>query len=140
MAGRRGNAPAVLVTELPAAILDGRLRPGERIRRRQSRRVWCDGRKAIAGSGSTSWLSQRPARGAFSTAGGGRLWNLSAPYRLAYVRNASPEEMAAVRMEHRLLLDVIERGWAAEAELLLITHIRRTQSTLRATPRLFDDH
>jgi DNA-binding GntR family transcriptional regulator len=65
------------------------------------------------------------------------LWDLSAPYRLTFLREASTDLMTAVHMEHRLLLKAIERGRTTEARLLLTTHIRRTHTSLKAIPGLF---
>src|SRR5947208_1186246 len=67
------------------------------------------------------------------------LWDLSAPYRLAYIREASEDALAAVGMEHRLLLEAIELGRTTEAELLLRRHISRVRTGLQPHAELFEE-
>lgn len=57
------------------------------------------------------------------------------PYRLAYLTVAPDFERQHV--EHRLLLDALERRDGQEAELLLQLHIRRTRLGLMQHPEIF---
>ena len=45
--------------------------------------------------------------------------------------------LAATHLEHRLLLDGIRRRDGADAERLLVTHIRRTRKELERHPEIF---
>lgn len=67
-----------------------------------------------------------------------RQWNVTQPYRRAYLLAAGPERDWIVQAEHRLLLDSIRRGDTWEAEQILAIHIRRTRVALQARPDLFD--
>jgi len=55
------------------------------------------------------------------------LWNLAAPYRRAYATSADPEVLELANVEHRLLLDALERRNGEDAAAVLAVHIRRTR-------------
>jgi DNA-binding GntR family transcriptional regulator len=65
------------------------------------------------------------------------LWNVAEQYRRAYlsVRSGSLEPTL---LEHRLLLDAMERRDGGDAARVLEMHIRRTRLGLAAIPELFD--
>ncbi|MER6831581.1 GntR family transcriptional regulator [Streptosporangium sp. NPDC000563] len=59
-----------------------------------------------------------------------RLWNITQPYRRAYVERAGHEREWVINAEHRLLIDAIRRADTTDAERLLAGHIRRTRIAL----------
>ena len=65
------------------------------------------------------------------------LWNVAEQYRRAYlgVRSRSLEPTL---LEHRLLLDALERRDADDAARVLEMHIRRTRLGLAGIPEIFD--
>ncbi len=65
------------------------------------------------------------------------LWNVAEQYRRAYLglRSGSLE---STLLEHRLLLDAVERRDGDDAARVLEMHIRRTRLGLAAIPELFD--
>jgi DNA-binding GntR family transcriptional regulator len=65
------------------------------------------------------------------------LWNVAEQYRRAYLslRYGSIEPTL---LEHRLLLDALERGDGEDAARTLEMHIRRTRLGLAAIPEIFD--
>jgi DNA-binding GntR family transcriptional regulator len=63
-------------------------------------------------------------------------WNATQRYRHAYM--LLPHRYEITHREHAMLLDVIDRRAAADAEGLLLMHIRRTRVTLEAHPEFFD--
>lgn len=63
------------------------------------------------------------------------LWNRTQQYRRAYSR--LPTRFTVAHMEHRLLLDAIERRDPEEAAALSRVHIRRTRLTLDSEANLF---
>jgi DNA-binding GntR family transcriptional regulator len=63
-------------------------------------------------------------------------WNATQRYRRAYM--LLPDRYELTHREHALLIDVIARRAAADAEGLLLMHIRRTRVTLEAHPEFFD--
>jgi DNA-binding GntR family transcriptional regulator len=68
-----------------------------------------------------------------------RMWNTTQHYRREFTRLSAnrPEGMAVTHLEHRLLLDCLERGDADDAERVLVTHIRRTRLELARHPEIF---
>jgi DNA-binding GntR family transcriptional regulator len=68
----------------------------------------------------------------------GRLWNATQHYRRAFLGQLGPQRRWIVNVEHRLLLDAIERGDTAEAEMIIGMHIRRTRMELGRHPAIFD--
>jgi DNA-binding GntR family transcriptional regulator len=63
------------------------------------------------------------------------LWNATQQYRRVYT--VLPSRFALAQAEHRLLLEALERGDAELAELISLTHIRRTRLTLVDHAELF---
>ena len=59
-----------------------------------------------------------------------RMWNATQHYRRAFMQSGGSRRWWVVNAEHRLLLDAIERGDAADAGQLLAGHIRRTRAEL----------
>lgn len=94
----------------------------------------------------TEWLAQDRAfhLGTFAAASSPRLlaiiqslWNVAAPYRRAYL-GLQPEIVALTLVEHRLLLDALQRRDGEDAARVLELHIRRTRLGLAAHPEVFD--
>lgn len=68
-----------------------------------------------------------------------RLWNRTHHYRRAFTRVARADgDDAAVFLDHRLLVNAIQRRDAAEAEDVLHRHIRRTRVELARHPEIFE--
>jgi DNA-binding GntR family transcriptional regulator len=65
------------------------------------------------------------------------LWNVAEPYRRAYL-GLHPEVVELTHVEHRLLLNALERRDGEDAARVLEMHIRRTRLGLVAHPELFD--
>jgi DNA-binding GntR family transcriptional regulator len=65
-------------------------------------------------------------------------WNQTQQYRRAYVGNLTPDRLEVVHIEHRLILDAIERGDAEDAGARQRQHIRRTRVGLLDHAELFD--
>ena len=65
-------------------------------------------------------------------------WNQTQQYRRAHVGNLAPEQLEIVHLEHRLLVDAIERGDAEDAGARQGQHIRRTRVSLLDHAELFD--
>jgi DNA-binding GntR family transcriptional regulator len=63
-------------------------------------------------------------------------WNTTQQYRRAYT--LLPRRLDIAHLEHRLLLEALERRDPSDAERLLQTHIRRTRLTLDEHLELFD--
>lgn len=98
-----------------------------------------DGREA-------EWLAHDRAFhvGAFAAARSPRLlaiievlWNVAEPYRRAYL-GLHPEIVDLTLVEHRLLLDALERRDGDDAARVLEMHIRRTRLGLAKHPEVFD--
>jgi DNA-binding GntR family transcriptional regulator len=66
----------------------------------------------------------------------GSLWDATQHYRRIYT--LLPERLEIAHVEHRLLLDALERRDSDDAARLLTTHIRRTRLTLGEHVELFD--
>jgi DNA-binding GntR family transcriptional regulator len=82
--------------------------------------------------------------GTFAAAGSPRLlaiiqslWNVAEPYRRAYL-GLRPEIVELTLVEHRLLLDALDRRDGEDAARILQMHIRRTRLGLAAHPEVFD--
>ncbi|HEY1276207.1 MAG TPA: GntR family transcriptional regulator [Thermoleophilaceae bacterium] len=65
-------------------------------------------------------------------------WNQTQQYRRAYVGSLTPERLEIVHLEHRLIIDAIERRDAEEAGDRQRQHIRRTRVGLLERAELFD--
>jgi DNA-binding GntR family transcriptional regulator len=65
-----------------------------------------------------------------------RLWNQASPYMRSYLRESGPTALETSHVEHRLVLDAIERRDPPDAERLLAVHIRRTRLALAASPSI----
>jgi DNA-binding GntR family transcriptional regulator len=65
-------------------------------------------------------------------------WNQTQQYRRAYVGNLTPDRLDIVHIEHRLIVDAIERGDAEDAGERQRQHIRRTRVGLLDHAELFD--
>jgi DNA-binding GntR family transcriptional regulator len=68
----------------------------------------------------------------------GRLWNSTQHYRRAFIAHLGMQRRWMVNVEHRLLIDSIERGDATEAAMIIEVHIRRTRVQLSEHPEVFD--
>jgi DNA-binding GntR family transcriptional regulator len=66
-------------------------------------------------------------------------WNVATRYRRAYAAFLFPTQIEIQHHEHRLILEAIERGNAADAAMLLEIHIRRTRLGLEEHAELFAD-
>lgn len=67
-----------------------------------------------------------------------RLWNVTAPYRRAYVNTWDKESRRIANEEHHLLIAALNDGDIEDAERVLAGHIRRTRRQLAKHPELFD--
>jgi DNA-binding GntR family transcriptional regulator len=65
-------------------------------------------------------------------------WNQTQQYRRAYVASLPPDRLDIVHLEHRLILDAIERRDAPDAAERQRQHIRRTRVGLLEHTELFD--
>jgi DNA-binding GntR family transcriptional regulator len=65
------------------------------------------------------------------------LWNSTQQYRRLYTR--LPDSYTVAHVEHRLILDALDRGDGAGARLLIILHIRGARLALDRHTELFDD-
>jgi DNA-binding GntR family transcriptional regulator len=66
-----------------------------------------------------------------------RLWNTTHHYRRAFSQLTAAPTLPVTRDEHRLLLDGIRRRDPADAERILVMHIRRTRKELERHPEIF---
>ena len=67
-----------------------------------------------------------------------RLWNTTQHYRRAFAKLSGIEPGSVTHLEHRLILDALERGDLEDLEQNLAAHIRRTRNALVAHPEIFD--
>jgi DNA-binding GntR family transcriptional regulator len=68
----------------------------------------------------------------------GRMWNTTQHYRREFTKIASRRaSLDVTHLEHRLLLDCLDRGDADDAERVLVMHIRRTRLELSRHPEIF---
>lgn len=65
-------------------------------------------------------------------------WNQTQQYRRAYVGHLTPDRLEIVHLEHRLILDAIERGDSEDAGERQRQHIRRTRVGLLDHAEIFD--
>lgn len=65
-------------------------------------------------------------------------WNLTQHYRRAYLSTLTEEDHQLVHLEHRLILDALERHDADDAATRQRSHIRRTRLRLEGHRDLFD--
>jgi DNA-binding GntR family transcriptional regulator len=68
-----------------------------------------------------------------------RLWNTTQHYRRAYTLLLDESSNRIVHDEHHLLVTAILNRDTADAERVLVGHIRRTRLQLELHPELFDD-
>jgi DNA-binding GntR family transcriptional regulator len=66
-----------------------------------------------------------------------RFWNTTQQYRRAFISTLDQRHYEIVGLEHRLILDALERRDPVDAEERLRSHIRRTRLTLSSHPELF---
>jgi DNA-binding GntR family transcriptional regulator len=66
-----------------------------------------------------------------------RFWNTTHHYRRAFITSLDRPHFDLVSLEHRLILDALERRDAVDSEERLRSHIRRTRQTLTAHAELF---
>jgi DNA-binding GntR family transcriptional regulator len=66
-----------------------------------------------------------------------RLWNTTHHYRRAYTRLTAAPTLEVTHLEHKLILESIRRRDGADAERVLVMHIRRTRKELEKHPELF---
>lgn len=66
-----------------------------------------------------------------------KLWNTTQHYRRTYLQLVGVAGTAVTHMEHHLLVDAIRRRDVDDAELVLLTHIRRTRLELARHPDIF---
>jgi DNA-binding GntR family transcriptional regulator len=72
-----------------------------------------------------------------------RMWNTTQHYRREFTQIAAgragggPSGLGVTHLEHRLLLDCIQRKDPDDAERVLVTHIRRTRLELLGHPEIF---
>lgn len=68
----------------------------------------------------------------------GRMWNTTQHYRREFSAIAARRAgLGATHLEHRLLLDCLNRADADDAERVLVMHIRRTRLELSRHPEIF---
>ena len=67
-----------------------------------------------------------------------RLWNQTQQYRRAYLATDHVGKVELANLEHRLILDALERRDPVGAASCLRSHLRRTAKTLMRHPDLFD--
>lgn len=68
-----------------------------------------------------------------------KLWNITAPYRRAYVSRWNTELRRVANEEHHLMLASLKDGDIEEAERILASHIRRTRRQLARHPDVFEN-
>lgn len=66
-----------------------------------------------------------------------RLWNTTQHYRRAFALLNGVQSESVTHLEHRLILDAIERKDDSDAERALAGHIRRTRTALVSHPEIF---
>jgi DNA-binding GntR family transcriptional regulator len=66
-------------------------------------------------------------------------WNRTQHYRRAHVLGMSREDLEVVHLEHRLILDALERGNGEDAGAALRTHLRRTREALHRRAGVFGE-
>jgi DNA-binding GntR family transcriptional regulator len=66
-------------------------------------------------------------------------WNRTQHYRRAHVLGMSREDLEVVHLEHRLILDALERGNGEDAGSALRTHLRRTREALHRRSGVFGE-
>lgn len=66
-----------------------------------------------------------------------RLWNTTQHYRRAFALINGIESESVTHIEHRLLVDAIQRKDDLDSERVLAGHIRRTRNALVAHPEIF---
>jgi DNA-binding GntR family transcriptional regulator len=66
-------------------------------------------------------------------------WNRTQHYRRAHVLGMSRDDLEVVHLEHRLILDALERGNGEDAGAALRTHLRRTREALHRRSGLFEE-
>jgi DNA-binding GntR family transcriptional regulator len=66
-------------------------------------------------------------------------WNRTQHYRRAHVLGMSHDDLEVVHLEHRLILDALERGNGEDAGSALRTHLRRTREALHRRSDVFEE-
>jgi DNA-binding GntR family transcriptional regulator len=66
-------------------------------------------------------------------------WNRTQHYRRAHVLGMTSEDLEVVHLEHRLILDALERGNGEDAGSALRTHLRRTREALHRRSDVFEE-
>jgi len=66
-----------------------------------------------------------------------KLWNITTPYRRAYVSTWSSEARRIANEEHHLIVAALRDGDLEDAGRILEGHIRRTRRRLDRTPEIF---
>jgi DNA-binding GntR family transcriptional regulator len=66
-------------------------------------------------------------------------WNRTQHYRRAHVLGMTREDLEVVHLEHRLILDALERRNGEDAGAALRTHLRRTREALHRRSGLFEE-
>jgi DNA-binding GntR family transcriptional regulator len=66
-------------------------------------------------------------------------WNRTQHYRRAHVLGMTREDLEVVHLEHRLILDALERRNGEDAGAALRTHLRRTREALHRRSDLFEE-
>jgi DNA-binding GntR family transcriptional regulator len=66
------------------------------------------------------------------------LWNTTQHYRRAYRSTLSTDEFTFVDLDHRFILDALDRHDAIDAEQRMRSHIRRTRLTLTERREVFE--
>lgn len=65
-------------------------------------------------------------------------WNSTQHYRRAHLKTFTPETFEIIHLEHRMILEALERHDPVDAEQRQRSHIRRTRLDLTAHAELFD--
>ena len=65
-------------------------------------------------------------------------WNSTQHYRRAHLKTFTPQTFEIIHLEHRMILDALERHDPIDAEQRQRSHIRRTRLDLTAHAELFD--
>jgi DNA-binding GntR family transcriptional regulator len=66
-------------------------------------------------------------------------WNRTQHYRRAHVLGMTREDLGVVHLEHRLILDALERRNGEDAGAALRTHLRRTREALHRRSGVFEE-
>lgn len=67
-------------------------------------------------------------------------WNSTQHYRRAHLRTFTPKTFQIIHLEHRMILEALERHDPIDAEQRQRSHIRRTRLDLTSHAELFEQH